>query len=89
MSVIVNQKVLVSKVYGDLGTVTDDDEKEVAVEYSVQRLVDFDGQIATAEFAMAIDNKITSQSFRLSYNYSGQGNPLDQAEESLKLLFSE
>lgn len=84
MSVTINKDIVITKVYGDLGSVTDSTATSVDVTYEVARLVDFDGENATAEFTVSVGNVNTGQTTRLLYQYSGTGNPLDQAEEALK-----
>ena len=87
MSINITQNIVITKTYGALGSLMDEAGSDIPVSYSAQRLIDFDGQVATAEFSITIDEKITGQSYKLSYQYSGEGNPLDQAEQALEDYF--
>lgn len=84
MAITISKEILITKLYGDMGSVTDSAVTSVDVTYEASRLIDFDGTNATAEFNVSIGGVYTGRAIRLLYKYSGSGNPLDQAEAALQ-----
>ena len=87
MSVTQSQSIQTSTTYGD-GTVIDTGSVEVDVIYDVERIDNFNGTLATGVFTMKVNGVISSERYRLMFKYSGEGNPLDQAEPALQAYFA-
>lgn len=87
MSVTQSQSIATSTTYGD-GTVIDTGSVDVDVIYDIERIDNFNGTLATGVYTMKVNGVISSERYRLMFKYSGEGNPMDQAEPALEAYFA-
>jgi len=79
------RKMLTPKVtYEEVNITLDGEPKEVDITYKVNRISAFDGNMVTAEFIVSMNGIPSQQTMQRMFAYSGEGNPLDQAEDQLK-----
>ncbi len=88
MSIVHISKLASVTTYDELGLSVPNNSTEVALTYTVARIVDFDGSRVTAEFTVSIAEGTSLVPFRLNFGYSGEGNPMEQAEPALSAYFA-
>lgn len=86
MSVTKNQ-VIGSVITYDNGIIVENKSSAVDVTYAIESLDGFDGKNATGVFTVSIAGQVSTERFRFSFAYDGNGNPLDQAEPALQAYF--
>ncbi|AEY69606.1 hypothetical protein PEp14_00017 [Erwinia phage PEp14] len=88
MTVTVQKALNSTTEYPDYGMSTENEPKVHEVSYTARGLEDFDGHLATAVFSVKIGDVAISEPYRLRFTYSGEGNPLDQAEPALEAFLA-
>lgn len=90
MSFTIQKTVTPLKVYTSLlGAAARGDEEVVAVTYSIVSIISLIGTTCVVEYSVDLDNGAMSGRGEFSFAYSGAGNPLEEAEEELKMSLSE
>lgn len=72
----------------DNGIIVANKSSVVNVDYTIQTIDGFDGKSATGIFNLSIAGVSSSEHYRFTFDYSGTGNPLDQAEPALQAYFT-
>ena len=63
--------------------------ESVNVTYTATGISNFDGTNVTALFSVAVGNEKSPFDYSFTFQYSGSGNPLDEAEPVLKTALGE
>lgn len=71
-------------VYPSLGIWMPSEKKEVEITYSAKSLISINSGKATVVFHTSIDGCSSTGELTHEFEYSGNGNPLEQAEDDLK-----
>jgi len=87
MSITVQQQVQTTTSYDNFGVSVEGLLATTDVTYTIERIDNFDGNLATGVFRVQIDETYSTERFRFMFKYSGQGNPLEQAESALQAWF--
>ena len=87
MSFTINVTTDEKKLYPSLGVTGDSTLVEVEVEFEITGIVKLFGSSCAAEYIVTIGNKVGSAQI-FEFEYSGEGNPIVEAEEKLKIKFS-
>lgn len=85
MSFTINKVVTPIKTYPSLmGAAVRGDTETLSVEYSVTSIVSLAGNTGIAEYSVTPDGADLPGMGTIDFQYSGVGNPLDEAEKALK-----
>lgn len=84
MSVTISQTLTKEINYPDLGVTIPGGTETVDVTYTAESINAFDGVNVTALYSVEIGGEKSPYPHAFTFKYSGTGNPLDEAEESLK-----
>jgi len=87
MSITVKQEIQTTTNYENFGVSVEGILATTEITYTIERIDNFDGKLATGVFTVQIGETYSSERFRFIFKYSGEGNPLDQAENALKEWF--
>ncbi|MGC0808869.1 hypothetical protein [Pantoea agglomerans] len=87
MSIRVQQQVQTTKNYENFGVSVEGLMATTDETYTIERIDNFDDNLATGVFKVQIGETYSTERFRFMFKYSGQGNPLDQAESALQAWF--
>ncbi|WP_278496122.1 hypothetical protein [Pantoea vagans] len=87
MSITVKQEIQTTTNYENFGVSVEGMLATTEITYTIERIDNFDGRLATGVFTVQIGETYSSERFRFIFKYSGEGNPLDQAESALKDWF--
>lgn len=87
MSITVQQQIQTTTSYDDFGVSVEGELAITDVTYTIERIDNFDGVLATGVFRVQIGETYSTERFRFMFKYSGQGNPLEQAESALQVWF--
>lgn len=88
MSFTIKQKLNQVIGFPDKGITVQIGEVEKDVTYTAKRVINFDGDTVTCEYDIEIDGAVSEEKYRLTFKYSGSGNPLEQADSELQNFFS-
>lgn len=89
MSIQSTMKVNRVMSYPDFGATITEADIDVPVTFDAVGLDSFDGVTVGALFKVTIDGVVGTMPYRFSFQYSGSGNPLDEAEPALKAALGE
>ena len=89
MSITVQQQVQTTTSYDNFGVSVEGVLTTTDVTYSIERIDNFDSNLATGVFRVQIGETYSTERFRFMFKYNGQGNPMDQAEYALQTWFDE
>lgn len=89
MSITVQQQVQTTTSYDNFGVSVKGLLATTDVTYTIERIDNFDGNLATGVFRVQIGDTYSTERFRFMFKYSGQGNPLEQAESALQAWFEQ
>ncbi|WP_354648365.1 hypothetical protein [Klebsiella michiganensis] len=84
MSFTVTKEVKELVSYPELGASCPLTTASKEITYTANRLVSLSGAVAQVLFAVQVGDSETPGEYYHLFNYSGEGNPLDEAEEDLK-----
>lgn len=84
MSVTITQNLTKEINYPDLGVTVPGEPETVAVTYTAESINAFDGVNVTALYAVEIGGVKSPYPHVFTFKYSGNGNPLGEAEAALK-----
>lgn len=87
MSIRVQQQVQTTTNYENFGVSVEGLMATTDETYTIERIDNFDDNLATGVFKVQIGETYSTERFRFMFKYSGQGNPLDQAESALQAWF--
>lgn len=86
MSFTITKVVREMITYPEIGASCQLVEVSKEVTYSAKRLIDLSDVGAQVLFSVDVGDSLTPGEYYHTFSYSGVGNPLDEAEESLKTL---
>ncbi|CAI1097533.1 hypothetical protein JY494_27090 [Serratia marcescens] len=84
MSFNVTKKMLVATAYPDLVMQSDEREEDVTVTYNVAGISRLDDNSGVAKYTVTINGSTSPWVREIDFHYSGNGNPLEEAEQELK-----
>lgn len=84
MSITVKQTIVQQVSAPSLGIVISESEASVDITYTAKSVMFLSGNMATVEFEAAVEGGLQAGSRVIDCAYSGNGNPLDEAEAGLK-----
>ncbi|MBE0150206.1 hypothetical protein FOT80_12440 [Serratia fonticola] len=87
MSFTIEKKLLVRKLYTDIGVQIDMGEEIVPVTYDVVALEMMDKETAIVRYNISVKGAIENGVQKFEFKYTG-GNPLDEAELQLKEMLT-
>ncbi|MBE0152729.1 hypothetical protein FOT80_25455 [Serratia fonticola] len=87
MSFTIEKKLLVRKLYTDIGVQMDMDEEIIPVTYDVVALEMMDKETAIVRYNISVNGAIENGVQKFEFKYLG-GNPLKEAEDALKCSLS-
>lgn len=83
MSFVLTRTLATRTIYMQLGIYVDAGEKEVTVAYIAREIISLSAGAAVAAFDVVIPDTPLISEVVHQFTYSGQGNPLEEAEASL------
>lgn len=83
MSFTITKTMQVVKSYPEFGILFNGDVEQKSVQYTAEALSSLSSTMGTAIFKVQIDGINQPGTFVHDFIYSGDGNPLDEAEKSL------
>lgn len=83
MSFVLTRTLATRTIYTQLGIYVDAGEKEVSVAYIAREIISLSAGAAVAAFDVVISDTPLISEVVHQFTYSGQGNPLEEAETSL------
>lgn len=83
MSFTITKTMQVVKSYPEFGILFNGDVEQKSVQYTAEALSSLSSTMGTAIFRVQIDGISQPGTFVHDFVYSGDGNPLDEAEKSL------
>ncbi|MCE9898071.1 hypothetical protein [Raoultella terrigena] len=89
MSVTIRRELEKQITYPGLRLTVSGGTESVDVTYTATGISNFDGTNMTALFSVAIGNEKSPFDYAFTFQYSGSGNPLDEAEPALKTALGE
>ncbi|WOZ56474.1 hypothetical protein GHCGIGKI_00100 [Klebsiella phage P01] len=90
MSFSITKVIKELKTYPEFGTSDKTSDVERVIEFSAKQIVSFDSSgNAQALFDVKIEGVETPGTYYYPFSYSGNGNPLEEAEQLLKASFEE
>ncbi|HBW2749354.1 hypothetical protein [Klebsiella variicola] len=89
MSVTIRRELEKQITYPGLRLTVPGGAESVDVTYTATGISNFDGTNVTALFSVAIGNEKSPFDYSFTFQYSGSGNPLDEAEPALKVALGE
>ncbi|WP_142472086.1 hypothetical protein [Klebsiella oxytoca] len=85
MSFTIKMTVRPVKVYHQLlGAAIQGEEEVLSAVYTITSLVSLTGTTGVAEYTVMPEGAELAGAGSIAFEYSGKGNPLDEAEEALK-----
>lgn len=84
MSITVKQTIVQQVSAPSLGIVISESEASVDITYTAKSVMFLSGNMATVEFETSVEGNLQTGSRVIDCVYSGNGNPLVEAEEGLK-----
>ena len=84
MSITVKQTIVQQVSAPSLGIVISESEISVNITYTAKSVMFLSGNMATVEFETSVEGNLQTGSRVIDCVYSGNGNPLVEAEEGLK-----
>ena len=84
MSITVKQTIVQQVSAPSLGIVISESEISVNITYTAKSVMFLSGNMATVEFETSVEGGLQTGSRVIDCAYSGNGNPLDEAEAGLK-----
>ena len=84
MSITVKQTIVQQISAPSLGIVISESEISVNITYTAKSVMFLSGNMATVEFETSVEGGLQTGSRVIDCAYSGNGNPLDEAEAGLK-----
>ena len=84
MSITVKQTIVQQVSAPSLGIVISESEASVDITYTAKSVMFLSGNMATVEFETSVEGGLQVGSRVIDCAYSGNGNPLDEAEAGLK-----
>jgi hypothetical protein len=89
MSVTIRRELEKQITYPGLRLTVPGGTESVDVTYTATGISNFDGTNVTALFSVAVGNEKSPFDYPFTFQYSGSGNPLDEAEPALKAALGE
>ncbi|HGW4305862.1 TPA: hypothetical protein ACNIEN_001957 [Klebsiella pneumoniae] len=89
MSVTIRRELEKQITYPGLRLTVQGGTESVNVTYTATGISNFDGTNVTALFSVAVGNEKSPFDYSFTFQYSGSGNPLDEAEPVLKTALGE
>ncbi|EPY5534689.1 MULTISPECIES: hypothetical protein [Klebsiella pneumoniae complex] len=89
MSVTIRRELEKQITYPGLRLTVQGGTESVNVTYTATGISNFDGTNVTALFSVAVGNEKSPFDYSFTFQYSGSGNPLDEAEPALKTALGE
>lgn len=89
MSVTIRRELEKQITYPGLRLTVPGGTEVVDVTYTATGISDFDGINVTALFSVGVGNEKSPFDYAFTFQYSGSGNPLDEAEPALKTALGE
>lgn len=89
MSVTIRRELEKQITYPGLRLTVPGGTETVNVTYTATGISNFDGTNVTALFSVAVGNEKSPFDYSFTFQYSGSGNPLDEAEPALKVALGE
>ncbi|CAM3691358.1 hypothetical protein SB5544_01100 [Klebsiella variicola] len=83
MSVTISRVLEKQTTYPGLRLTVPGGTESVDVTYTATGISNFDGTNVTALFSVAVGNEKSPFDYSFTFQYSGSGNPLDEAEPAL------
>lgn len=83
MSVTIRRELEKQITYPGLRLTVQGGTESVNVTYTATGISNFDGTNVTALFSVAVGNERSPFDYSFTFQYSGSGNPLDEAEPAL------
>ncbi|HHT0132526.1 TPA: hypothetical protein ACTW38_004820 [Klebsiella michiganensis] len=84
MSITVKQTIVQQVSAPSLGIIISESEISVDITYTAKSVMFLSGDMATVEFETSVEGGLQVGSRVIDCSYSGNGNPLDEAEAGLK-----
>ena len=84
MSITVKQTIVQQVSAPSLGIIISESEISVSITYTAKSVMFLSGNMATVEFETSVEGGLQTGSRVIDCAYSGNGNPLDEAEAGLK-----
>ncbi|HCM6519001.1 TPA: hypothetical protein N3459_005718, partial [Klebsiella pneumoniae] len=84
MSVTISRVLEKQTTYPGLRLTVPGGTESVNVTYTATGISNFDGTNITALFSVAVGDEKSPFDYAFTFQYSGSGNPLDEAEPALK-----
>ncbi len=89
MSVTIRRELEKQITYPGLRLTVSGGTESVDVTYTATGISNFDGTNVTALFSVVVGNEKSPFDYSFTFQYSGSGNPLDEAEPALKTALGE
>ena len=84
MSITVKQTIVQQVSAPSLGIVISESEASVDITYTAKSVMFLSGNMATVEFETSVEGGLQTGNRVIDCAYSGNGNPLDEAEAGIK-----
>ena len=84
MSITVKQTIVQQVSAPSLGIIISESEASVDITYTAKSVMFLSGNMATVEFETSVEGGLQTGNRVIDCAYSGNGNPLDEAEAGIK-----